>query len=581
MYCENNLCKTCCENSYTSDKEFCIIHDNMVNFFRGRIKELLEFENSRNFDRETTVRVNIRQRMTKSELKEIFDGYSIDWDKVEILFRKGLEKIQFIYLQCTSNEESRRLYEDRALIMKRNEKTEITIQSLLEPLEKIIQSIPKNEICTSGLLVVPTSTLIHDKLIPKKSQRNQTFEDLIQKSLNLPSKSFKLLNCNNLINGEYSYDYFIVQFKSKELLDKFYSMQPFFDCIVFHKLNHLNVFPLLKVNSKQCLNCNKPKQVDCLFELCSDCCVKNLHKNFDAQENLIFSVFRKIDLECNCAVNYQSNSFFNEFDYFNENFNIPISKFVKNYQLKLSNYKARFMQNLRNGDFHWFRPIGETNLTRLMLDMNKELQIVMDNPLFKRENPLRINDKMYKLFTFQIEGLYKKNYNDHLSLENLSTLEGFDSSGEFFVEYDFTNSNNNLYAPNFYVHAKTDKLETLETKFVDKDLLEIENNLKFSFHLILYGLDADRYSTNELITVIYEEIKSTFSKFNKDDIIILDEISVLDFIINQNINVNYEKFNEYGRFALIKFRNEKDAIKMFVEKLRMNFPLVNNKKGKF
>ena len=52
------------------------------------------------------------------------------------------------------------------------------------------------------------------------------------------------------------------------------------------------------------------------------------------------------------------------------------------------------------GEF--FKPIGNTDITRLMVDMNKELMIVMDNPNFKRETNLKINDKMYKVFTFQV-----------------------------------------------------------------------------------------------------------------------------------------------------------------------------------
>ncbi len=34
MYCENNLCKSCCEKSV--NKEFCTLHDDMVNYYRKK-----------------------------------------------------------------------------------------------------------------------------------------------------------------------------------------------------------------------------------------------------------------------------------------------------------------------------------------------------------------------------------------------------------------------------------------------------------------------------------------------------------------------------------------------------------------
>jgi hypothetical protein len=110
---------------------------------------------------------------------------------------------------------------------------------------------------------------------------------------------------------------------------------------------------------------------------------------------------------------------------------ISFSAFVENYQLKLSTIKLKLVENMKNSDFTWYRPIHDTNLTRLMQDMNRELFIVMDNPNFKREAPLKLNDKMYKLFTFQSEQISRKNYSAFY------TNEGFDPNGEFHVDYNF------------------------------------------------------------------------------------------------------------------------------------------------
>jgi len=42
---------------------------------------------------------------------------------------------------------------------------------------------------------------------------------------------------------------------------------------------------------------------------------------------------------------------------------------------------------------------------------------------------------------------------------------------------------------------------------------------------------------------------------------------------------SYDKFLQYGRFVAITFSSEKDAIKLFLEKVRLNLTLANGKKG--
>jgi len=120
----------------------------------------------------------------------------------------------------------------------------------------------------------------------------------------------------------------------------------------------------------------------------------------------------------------------------------------------LSEYKLTLINNLKSGEFSFFKPIGNTDITRLMVDMNKELMIVMDNPNFKRESNLKINDKMYKVFTFQNQELTKKKYS------NFSTSEGFDEGGQYFLEYDFSKQNSYNYKPDYFLPLTNDNCVT-------------------------------------------------------------------------------------------------------------------------
>ncbi len=214
----------------------------------------------------------------------------------------------------------------------------------------------------------------------------------------------------------------------------------------------------------------------------------------------------------------------------------------------------------------------------------------MDNPNFRREGPLRIHDKMYKIFTYQHENILKKEYPLIDKMKFYSTLEGFDYNGDYFLEYDFSeesidSSPHQLFST--LVPSNVERLEVLEAKAIESDLDDLVKNLKQSFHLIMYGLDAEKFSNHELVEEIYQEMKASLGKFNKEDIILLDERSVisklfnlLEYVLDSNPNFfSYDKFNQFGRIALLKFKTEKDALKVYLEKVRINLPLIQGKKG--
>ena len=154
---------------------------------------MLDFEHRKNFDRSRTVRICLSDRIAKVELRAIFNNwescYSIDWDNLEFSFRKGFEKIQFVYLVCKTNEDARKLFEDTEKIMKKWEKLEINMQSLMENVQEIILRV--RDVSEAGLLVVPVSTVVsNNKKIPKKSQRNAYFIEMLKSVLKIDASKF-------------------------------------------------------------------------------------------------------------------------------------------------------------------------------------------------------------------------------------------------------------------------------------------------------------------------------------------------------------------------------------------------------
>ena len=617
FYCENHMCKKCCESA--PSKKFCPIHDELVNFYRVKMSELFEFEQHlKNFDKTKTIRLTLRKRITKLELKTMFEeeGYKIDWENLEIKFKESVGKIQYVYLPCTSNEEAKRLYEDRSKIIKKFEKFDISIQSLMEDFSNIISRV--SNVYTSCLLVVPISNIVKNyKKIPQKSERNKKFSELIEKVLGIDSSQYTLSNCNNMLGSEFlSYDYFVITFQSKEMVEKLYNLQPFYDAVIVHKLTHLKFFPHLRNKSiswrNLCLNCMNEKNPECFYDLCKNCCVKqsNFIKTLIEkktltpcpcsrgmvlpegegkcpickQNNISDICFNKLCEDC-CKIQimpekscyYHSIKNKSVFLDFMNSFKTNPDNFIKYYEGRKSVIKMKIMNYLRNGDFTWFRPINDTNVTRLMLDMNKELMIIMDNPNYKREGPLKINDKMYKVFTYQNEKEKLKKF------DNYYAEEGFDEKGDFYIEYDFTMGKAHKATPKVYLEVNSDKLESMDSKTHEKDFNNSEdgNSGIIPFHICLYVLDNEKYTTYELTEEIYHELKSHFSRVIKEDIQILDEVSIMNMLIGKNgeFFTQFDKCEEFGRFALIKLKNEKDALKLLLEKNRISLPLVNGKKG--
>ena len=191
-----------------------------------------------------------------------------------------------------------------------------------------------------------------------------------------------------------------------------------------------------------CESCCRTKNKACLNKMCDMCCVCQCFKK-------------------SCPTHQQS--------YYSNQFNKMLiflyirdfSQFIKSYQQKLSKIKLKLSDCLKNGDFNWYRPIGDTDLTRKMLDMNRELQIVMDNHNFKRDGCLKLNDKMYKLYTFQNEAYQKKDYGE------FTTTEGIDLSGNFFLEYNFlSNTNGN----NHYISSFEEQSNSYFIPFVKENI---------------------------------------------------------------------------------------------------------------
>ena len=634
FFCSNHMCKKCCE--LNTNIKFCPIHDDIVNYYRDKMKDLLTFEQiTHQFDTSTTLRIQAKNNISLIDLKNLFQNYQIDWEKNVIYYNEALQRIQFIYLQFKSHEDAKSLYCKRSEI---DNKLQISIQPLLEDIKDIINKIPVDKLPNACLMAIPISCIAkNDSKLPSKAERIKKFPEVIENILKIDNSKYVITHCTNILSNEMkSYDYFTVVFSDKIYLNKFYSNQPYFGGIIIHKLIHPIFFPKIRNKTYSyrnlCINCNNLKNPKCFFELCSDCCNYNFN---NPGNNYIKNILHQKLGKCPCEEHIQNNKNnpFSTQSQVSKNItpqyeNYILQKynsfpncgeaFIQQYTLKRSINKLKLLNYLRNGDFSWFKPIYDTNVTRMMLDMNKELTIIMDNPSYKREQPLRITDKMYKVFTYQIEKPIFNFYN------YFSTEECFDENGDYYLEYNFekkdidnnkllkekfdnnilnTNYNNNVNPnlnnnnsniinginyynyidkPKVYIDINDEEMESISVNNLHENNKKVLiSNDPFEFHIAIYGLDNERYNNQELIEELYQQIKGQNINIGKEDIQLIDEESILyEYFKSKKNKINSNIVNNFGRIALIRLKNNQEALKLYINRNFLNLPLVENKRGK-
>lgn len=68
---------------------------------------------------------------------------------------------------------------------------------------------------------------------------------------------------------------------------------------------------------------------------------------------------------------------------------------------KVSTMHLELREDLKNGRYHWFKPIYGTNIEQSMIKANKDLQEVMDNGHIIRGQAPKKYMREGKIFTFQ------------------------------------------------------------------------------------------------------------------------------------------------------------------------------------
>lgn len=311
--------------------------------------------------------------------------------------------VECFYLILSSNTVAKQIYEDKEKIMKKHKNFDLNISHLLSNISEIVKDfnnikVPRNihskyfskelekfnvnnsfnvknecnysefKVENAGLLLFPMLSVPDSELyknLPKKNDRVKLFQRFIEHILLLKPEEYFISQCHNLVNNNYSYNYFVIGFENSVNLNRFYHSQPFFNCVTFHKFSHLALFPLItdyhskeailkntnflkrkngeklleKESQKRCLICHSVFSNCCVFELCENCCLSQLNLNY---VDVIKSVCR-----CSCSSNSLDNKVYNNYSNCSNGIKIK-NKYEMNVNLKSTQLSTMLEDDEKN-----------------------------------------------------------------------------------------------------------------------------------------------------------------------------------------------------------------------------------------
>lgn len=540
--CSNFMCSLCC--SLHQNRLPCHIHDTSVQFFRYRMKNLIAFEQQ--FDRNLTLRLNLKETLRKIQLYRVFEGFAVRWDKTQVWYNPSTCRIQHIYITFLTEEDAKKAYISRKVLLKSTD-LKFLIEHLQENLESVFHRMHLTlESASRVLMVSEVPAGKHRHGLPPKNQVIPEVVSLASLITNLPESSIRAEASINPLSGNFSVREFYLEFPTSDSCQKFFADQPYFQFFISHKLSHLIVNPFIKPSSL-CLVC--PRQKECLHDLCGDCCGR----------------FSSSPLHC-CQVHSAKSAPIIYHSLQNRRLiELGPHTIIRKISEKVGKFHMIIRHMLEEGIYTWYRPRFYLKADSIRV-ANQELQVVLDSNTSRATSAVS-NRREGKLFNFLCSPPTVT------QLEGKQLTETMDCFGRIFLEYAYSPTTDSDITHNF---AKPNLQSNFYTRqdFIS-DTSHVGHLIRNSFHFFLAGLDPYIKGLKE---VIIKEVKGKLGKISPDEIILVDKNSLMAnmLLLDTSVEGNLDSFN---RVACVKMQNVTDALKLILGEVSLVLPLSNGHYG--
>jgi len=145
------------------------------------------------------------------------------------------------------------------------EKYDVTISALGPSLYEISEKCANSE--NAIIIIKPLSTLEVVRELPTGEEYKKKIINLIQSVTQRFVNEFQIEEGVNPITGELDQQHIFVKLPSKADVDRLYNAQPYFGCLIAHKLSHIQICPFTRYHPDLCLMCSSKKVKNLEFKL--------------------------------------------------------------------------------------------------------------------------------------------------------------------------------------------------------------------------------------------------------------------------------------------------------------------------
>lgn len=187
----------------------------------------------------------------------MFEKYQIEWESTQVFHHLQTQRIEFVYLVCSSQEEAFKVIQNNGwmtMTLKRNAGVVTSIPNDLSEAHGLFGE-PEKVIA----LAKPPSYLEVASEIPSGPSLFEQLKSVIKVITRLDYQEFTIEPDKDSITGEYDFRQFYVHLPTKSLADLVYDSQPYFGCIIAHKITHLNVFGYQRFARDVCMVSDEEK----------------------------------------------------------------------------------------------------------------------------------------------------------------------------------------------------------------------------------------------------------------------------------------------------------------------------------
>ncbi|EAR83930.2 hypothetical protein TTHERM_00773400 (macronuclear) [Tetrahymena thermophila SB210] len=613
MYCANSCCKLCCQE--LQNKNPCIIHDTFDQFLRYKMKQLYNFEERLDFEKNKTLRIYFRKSPRKHDVEQTFQHENVNWGEMKLYYHYCAQKIQYVYLVFNSAEHAQRVYAERHVYELKLEKYDCQIQALSSSLWKKVEKYSDPDAVIAIIKPLSTLDLVTD--LPTGQEYISLIHQLIQTITQLPLGDYQIEEDINPISETKDHQHIFVILPNKEYVDRVYNAQPFMGCLIAHKISHIQLLPFKRYQHNICLMCTSKREHNCLHDLCKNCCSRQQYgmlrcpcsysaiSEIEAKKEELYQKDKTIikenicdkclsakDAECSnglclqcCRVQaVKTNCPLHDIS----NYSRKILSSKKDNPLQFSRKMLTFVSEAQiqvrnamvNGDYDWFRPIYNTHVMQGMIKANRDLQEVKDSGSIIRGLNTNKNKKDGKIFTYQANEPVEIWVNP-----DLKVAEDINKKGLPYVEYAYTpescNTKSSTYIKNGINKYRTYSAEEYQQHMTSPSLASF---MSFGYHLLFIGLDRKNFSVKDLIQEIQQKLSMQVGKITDQSILVIDNETILTDVFTQSIFITSKNLDQnmidIGRVACIRFENIYDALAVLCkENIKISLPLANNQNG--